>query len=43
MEPSAYAYFERHDNIETIYKKLDEKMDTADVTEILKELPPDRQ
>lgn len=29
---------ERHDNIETIYKKLQEKRDTADVTELLKEL-----
>lgn len=38
MEPSAHVYFERHDNIETIYKKLDEKRDTADVTEILKAL-----
>ena len=24
MEPSAYAYAERHDNIEAIYKKLEE-------------------
>ncbi len=38
MEPSAFAYIERHDNIETIYKKLEEKRDTADVTEVLKEL-----
>ena len=38
MEPSSYAYAERHDNIETIYKKLEEKRDTADVTEVLKEL-----
>jgi type I restriction enzyme R subunit len=38
MEPSALAYAERHDNIETIYKKLEEKRDTADVTEVLKEL-----
>jgi type I restriction enzyme, R subunit len=38
MEPSAYAFAERHDNIETIYKKLEEKRDTADVTELLKEL-----
>ena len=38
MEPSAYAYAERHDNIETIYKKLTERRDTADVTELLKEL-----
>ena len=38
MEPSAFAYAERHDNIETIYKKLSERRDTADVTELLKEL-----
>jgi type I restriction enzyme R subunit len=38
MEPSAYAYAERHDNLEAIYKKLEEKRDTADVTELLKEL-----
>ena len=38
MEPSAYAYAERHDNIEAIYKKLTERRDTADVTALLKEL-----
>ena len=38
MEPSALAYAERHDNIESIYKKLTERRDTADVTELLKEL-----
>ena len=38
MEPSAFAYAHRHDNIEAIYKKLEEKRDTADVTEVLKEL-----
>ena len=38
VEPSAYAYAERHDNIEAIYKKLTERRDTADVTELLKEL-----
>ena len=38
MEPSALAYAERHDNIEAIYKKLTERRDTADVTELLKEL-----
>ena len=38
MEPSVFAYAERHDNIEAIYKKLQEKRDTADVTELLKEL-----
>lgn len=29
---------ERHDNIEAIYKKLNERRDTADVTEVLKAL-----
>lgn len=38
MEPTAYAFAERHDNIEAIYKKLTERRDTADVTELLKEL-----
>ncbi len=38
MEPAAFAYAERHDNIEAIYKKLQERRDTADVTEVLKEL-----
>ena len=38
MEPSAFAYAVRHDNIEAIYKKLEDKRDTADVTELLKEL-----
>jgi type I restriction enzyme R subunit len=38
MEPSAFTYAERHDNIETIYKKLEERRDTADVSELLKEL-----
>jgi len=38
MEPSALAYAERHDNIEAIYKKLQDRRDTADVTELLKEL-----
>jgi type I restriction enzyme R subunit len=38
MEPSAFAYAERHDNIEAIYKKLEERRDTADVTDVLKEL-----
>jgi type I restriction enzyme R subunit len=37
-EPSAYAYAERHDNIEAIYKKLTERRDTADVTDLLKGL-----
>jgi type I restriction enzyme R subunit len=38
IEPTAYAFAERHDNIEAIYKKLTERRDTADVTELLKEL-----
>jgi type I restriction enzyme R subunit len=38
MEPSAFVFAERHDNIEAIYKKIEEKRDTADVTEVLKEL-----
>ncbi|MFH1007412.1 MAG: type I restriction endonuclease subunit R [Candidatus Latescibacterota bacterium] len=38
MEPSAFVFAERHDNIEAIYKKLQEKRDTADVTDVLKEL-----
>jgi type I restriction enzyme R subunit len=37
-EPSALAYGERHDNIEAIYKKLQSKRDTADVTAVLQEL-----
>jgi type I restriction enzyme, R subunit len=38
MEPAVFTYAERHDNIEAIYKKLEERRDTADVTELLKEL-----
>lgn len=38
MEPSAMLFAERHDNIEAIYKKLIEKRDTADITDLLKEL-----
>jgi type I restriction enzyme R subunit len=38
MEPSAMTYAARHDNIEAIYKKLQDKRDTADVTELLKAL-----
>lgn len=38
MEPSVFQYVERHDNIEAIYKKLEERRDTADVTSVLKEL-----
>lgn len=38
MEPAAFAYAEHHDNIEAVYKKISERRDTADVTELLKEL-----
>jgi len=38
MEPAAFSYAERHDNIEAIYKKLEERRDTTDVTDLLKEL-----
>ena len=38
MEPTAFAFAERRDNIEAIYKKLTERRDTADVTALLKEL-----
>ena len=38
MEPSAFAFAERHDNIEAVYKKLTERRNTADVTELLKQL-----
>ncbi len=37
-EPSVFAYAQRHDNIEAIYKKLTEQRDTADVSAVLKEL-----
>ena len=36
VEPSALIYAERHDNIEAIYKKLSERRDTADVSDLLK-------
>jgi type I restriction enzyme R subunit len=38
MEPSVFTYAVRHDNIEAIYKKLEERRDNADVSELLKEL-----
>jgi len=38
MEPTAHTYAERHDNTEAIYKKLEERRDNADVTELLKQL-----
>ena len=37
-EPAAYAWGERHDNVEAIYRKLSERRDTADVTALLKAL-----
>ncbi|HEU4455721.1 MAG TPA: HsdR family type I site-specific deoxyribonuclease, partial [Longimicrobium sp.] len=37
-EPSVMAYAERHDNLEALYRKLQERRDTADVTAVLKEL-----
>ncbi|MBS0606510.1 MAG: type I restriction endonuclease subunit R [Verrucomicrobia bacterium] len=37
-EPAVYTFAERHDNIEAIYKKLQERRDTADVSSLLKEL-----
>jgi type I restriction enzyme R subunit len=36
MEPSALFFAERHDNLEAIYKKLSERRDTADVSDLLK-------
>jgi type I restriction enzyme R subunit len=36
LEPSVRAYYVRHDNIETIYKKLEERRDAADVTDAMK-------
>jgi type I restriction enzyme R subunit len=38
VEPSALLYAERHDNLEAVYKKLSERRDTADVSELLKVL-----
>ena len=38
VEPSALIYAERHDNLEAVYKKLNERRDTADVSELLKDL-----
>jgi type I restriction enzyme R subunit len=38
MEPSAFAFATRHGDLEAIYRKLQEKRDTADVTEVFKEL-----
>jgi type I restriction enzyme R subunit len=38
LEPSIRDYYIRYDNIESIYRKLEENRDTADVTEVLKAL-----
>ncbi len=38
VEPAALIYAQRHDNLEAIYKKLSERRDTADVSELLKVL-----
>ena len=38
MEPSVFTYAERHDNIEAIYKKIEERRDLSDVTDLMKEL-----
>ena len=37
-DQTAHVFALRHDNLEAIYKKLQERRDTADVTELLKEL-----
>lgn len=37
-EPAIYAYVARHDDLECIYKKLDELREPADVGDILQEL-----
>jgi type I restriction enzyme R subunit len=37
-EPTVHLYAERHDNIEAIYKKLSEKRDDADISDLLKAL-----
>ena len=38
MEPAVFAFAERHDNLEAIYKKLEERRDMTDVTAVMKEL-----
>ncbi|AKB84506.1 type I restriction endonuclease subunit R [Methanococcoides methylutens] len=38
MEKSVYKYAIQHDNIEAIYKKLQERRDNSDVTDLIKEL-----
>ena len=37
-ERAVYAFAERHDNIEAIYKKLQERRNAADITDVLKAL-----
>src|SRR5690606_34941341 len=37
-ERVVFDFAERHDNIEKIYKKLQERRDTSDVSDLLKEL-----
>ena len=37
-EPSVHLYAERHDNIEAIYKKLSERLDGADIADLMKAL-----
>ena len=37
-EPVVYTFAERHDNIEAIYRKLDERSDATDITGLMKEL-----
>ena len=37
-EPTVHLYSERHDNIEAIYKKLSERRDDADISDLLKAL-----
>ncbi len=38
MEEAVFPFAERHDNLEAIYKKLEERRDMADVTAVLKGL-----
>ena len=38
MEEAIHRYAERHDNLEAIYKKLEERRDLSDVTAVLKQL-----
>ena len=38
MEEAVFPFAERHDNLEAIYKKLEERRDMTDVTAVLKDL-----